>query len=216
MKYTIKKYILILLSGFIPVAAYVMFAWLPFVLMSVVNIFLEGVLSTNFNKINFFIEIVMVAITPVIALWLLSWIWSYIGGALSVLEIPCASAGITAAIPSALLSAICFIYPRAAADGYFSALYVTFVSQLGRAVTPTLPTWAAYLYAPLVIGVFFMIGWRCGKMKRIKISASLMSFFGGLYLLFAENIRFLPLAAQLVCLALTSYFIIKDGFQSKA
>lgn len=214
MRYRAKKYILILLSGFIPATAYVMFAWLPFVLMSAVNLFIEGVLDINFNRYYSYIEMITAVITPVIAIWLLTEIWSYIGGALSILEIPCALAGLVAAIPSALLSAMCFIYPKTMADGYFSMLYNMFASQLGRAFTPSLPTWVAYIYTPLVIALFFMAGWRYGKMKRIKISATLMGFFGGLHLLFAENIRLFALAPQLVCLALTSYFMIKDGLRS--
>ncbi len=221
MKYTLKKYVTILFSGFIPAIAYIMFAFLPFVLMGAVSLMLGGgdfqhteeVLSTLGDRL-------MTVIMPVIAIFLLARMWAYIGGILSAKAIPYWAAGLVAAIPSAVLSMIYLAYPSIMANGAFSILYGTLVIYLGVAFTPFFPTWIAFIYVPFIIAIFFMLGWRYCKMKRIRPAALAMAFFGGLHWLFLDlmlqNISPFPLAAQLVCLALTSYFIIKDGFRSKA
>lgn len=220
MKYTIKKYTLIMLSGFIPTTAYVMFAWLPFVLMGAVSFFLGG---GDFQRteelLSTFGDRVMTVIMPVIAVFLLAWLWTYIGGSLHIREIPRWAAGLAAAIPSAVLSVMYLAYPQIMESGLFSVLYGTFIVQLGAAFTPFFPTWVACIYTPFLIALFFMLGWNYCNMKRVRAAAMFMALFGGLHWLFLDllltNISPIALAAQLVCLALTVYFIIKDGFLPK-
>lgn len=202
MKY--KRYVRLLILGLAPIAAYAPIVWAPSFLLGSGGLLLGGVAGYLLLRI---------AMPLFSALLLIA--WAKIAARDPAEDVPYWAAGTATAIPSAILAVIAVTVPNIAETGFFSKFYGLYTIYLGGVLIPMFSESWSCLMTPVMIGLFFALGWKGIKLKRVAVVAGVMALLAaGVQIAYdyAPSDFYLPLlAAHIICLALAFTFIFKNA-----
>lgn len=204
MKNAVKKYVFISLWGLAPIAAYVPIVWLPSFLLGGGGLILGGAAGYLFSRITM----------PLFSALLLI-LWAKIAAREPAENIPYWAAGLATATPSTILAVIAVTVPNIAESGFFSKFYGLYTIYLGQALMPLFSEKWSCLATPVMIGLFFALGWKGIRIKRVAVVAGVMALLAAGFQIacdYAPSDFYPPLlAAHIICLALAFTFIFKKA-----